>query len=88
MSFDTYTKVCRQLDSELPDGWEVYSAESLPKDITLKPKDRTHLELKGSVPRERTKGRLKGQKIWTPRVSPKTFIVSFEDIAKAKQGDP
>ena len=87
MSFDTYTKVCRRLDSELPEGWEVYSAESLPKGFDSHPKDRTHLELKGSVARLKTKGKNKGEKTWTPLVAPKTFIVSFEDIAKAKKGD-
>jgi hypothetical protein len=62
----------------LPDEWELYRFECLPKDSAAR--RFTHVEVQGSIPRLLKTGPRKGKKTWRDRVEDRTFVLSFAEL--------
>jgi hypothetical protein len=60
----------------LPEGWEIYRFECLPKGA----KNVTHVEVQGSVPRLLKTGPRKGKKTWRDGIGDQTFVLSFAEL--------
>jgi hypothetical protein len=62
----------------LPDEWEIYRFECLPKDSAAR--GFTHVEVQGSIPRLLKTGPRKGKKTWRDGVEDQTFVLSFAEL--------
>lgn len=77
----TITDYLKSKNPDLPDGWEAYSFEKLPKPISGQPLWKaTHVELKGAVPRLIKTGKNKGKKTWRGLTGDRVFIVPIEEV--------